>query len=79
MFQSIIDKIGISENDAPSFHYYIKRHIEIDGDEHGPMAEKLLNLVCSDDPVKYIEAEQSAISALERRVEFWDQVQSELK
>lgn len=78
MFQAILDKIGVSEENAPSFHYYIQRHIEIDGDEHGPMAEKLLALVCQSDRQKLVEAEKAAISALERRVLFWNQVEAEL-
>ncbi len=34
MFQSILDKMNIRQSDAPMFHLYLNRHIEIDGESH---------------------------------------------
>jgi hypothetical protein len=78
MFQSILDKIGIKENDAPKFHYYIKRHIEIDGEEHGPMSENLLSTICKDNTTSWTEALETAISALKARDHFWSEIESEM-
>jgi uncharacterized protein YktA (UPF0223 family) len=79
MFQAILEKIGINQKQAPKFHYYIKRHIEIDGDEHGPMSENLLTMLCQSDSIKWSEAKDSAISSLNAREKFWDQILEEMQ
>ena len=38
MFRALLDKMKISREDAEVFHYYLDRHIELDGDHHGPGA-----------------------------------------
>lgn len=39
MFQSIIDnKIFSAEKSLDSFRLYLQRHIDVDGDDHGPLA-----------------------------------------
>ena len=53
---------------------YLERHIEVDGDEHGPMAEQLLINVCGDDDVKWRQAETAAANALRARIGLWDGV-----
>ena len=42
MFQRILDDWGIGIEQAPTFRYYLQRHIEVDSEDHGPAAEKLL-------------------------------------
>jgi hypothetical protein len=78
MFTNLLEKCGVSEQEAPMFHYYLKRHIEIDGDKHGPMALSLLNELCGDDPDKIMEARTAAEHAVEARVVFMDAVENEL-
>jgi len=74
MFNSLLSKLGIGEDRAPIFHYYLKRHAELDGDEHGPAALRLVSTLCSDDPVKLQEAIAAAKSALASRFSLWDGV-----
>lgn len=78
MFRRLLEQCQISEKDAPVFHYYLKRHIEIDGDKHGPMALTLLNELCGNDPDKISEARQAAKEAVQARVAFMDAVLKEL-
>lgn len=78
MFNSLLAKLGIGEDRAPIFHYYLKRHAELDGDEHGPAALRLVAILCSDDPKKLEEAVESAKEALATRARFWERVQSVL-
>lgn len=73
MFDRLLKTISTQpEQDYPSFSYYLHRHIEIDGDEHGPMAEKLLELLCGEDELKWKEAVECAVEALEHRIMLWD-------
>lgn len=74
MFRALLDKMNISREDAKVFHYYLDRHIELDGDFHGPMSLKMLELLCDNDETKIKEAEQAAIEAVQARIKFWDGV-----
>lgn len=74
MFNSLLDKLGIGEDRAPIFHYYLRRHAELDGDEHGPAALRLVATLCSDDPKRLEEAITSAKEALASRARLWDSV-----
>ena len=78
MFNSLLDKLGIGEDRAPIFHYYLKRHAELDGDEHGPAALRLVATLCGDDPAKLTEAIEAAKAALASRARLWDRVQGTL-
>lgn len=75
MFSKLLRQINISATDAPKFHYYLQRHIQVDGEEHGPMAESLVNYFCNDDPFLIHEAEQAAIAAIKARIKFFDDIE----
>lgn len=79
MFRALLAQLKIQRNQAPRFYYYLERHIEIDGDAHGPASLNLINMLCDSDPVKVVEAEQAAISAIHARIEFWDAIQQRLQ
>ncbi len=74
MFRTLLDKMNIHREQAEVFHYYLDRHIELDGDFHGPMSLRMLELLCEGDQVKIDEAEQAAIQAIRSRIKFWDGV-----
>jgi hypothetical protein len=79
MFQLLLDELKAKGESAKWLQYYLSHHIELDGDDHGPLAEKLLYSLCEDDPIKLKEAELVAISALKSRIELWDGVIDQLK
>ena len=78
MFQGILQQLNINAYEAKKFHYYLQRHIELDGDEHGPMATKLVENLCGENPLAYVEAEQTAIEAMNARIEFWNGLETKL-
>ena len=56
------------------FRYYLERHIEVDGDSHGPMAERMLKDLINNNPRRKQEAENAAAEALEARAQLWDSI-----
>jgi Protein of unknown function (DUF3050) len=55
-----------------TLRYYLDRHIELDGDEHGEMGRQMVGLLCEADPRRQSEATQAAVAALQSRIRLWD-------
>ena len=51
--------------------YYLERHIEVDGDQHGPMAMAMLRHLCRSEQ-DWADATEAATHALRARLAFWD-------
>ncbi|MCH8923501.1 MAG: DUF3050 domain-containing protein [Planctomycetes bacterium] len=60
------------DGQAAELRYYLQRHIELDGDEHGPMAMRLIESLCGGDEANWSIAEQAAVQSLEARLILWD-------
>ncbi|ROS05099.1 DUF3050 family protein [Sinobacterium caligoides] len=72
MFTLFLEKWKVDRKEIPALVYYLERHIDLDGDEHGPAAHKILNNLIGDDKAKEERASQSAINAISDRVGLWD-------
>jgi len=72
MFQRILDDWGIGIEQAPTFRYYLERHIEVDSEDHGPAAERLLARLVDSDPQRETDVYASAIAAVDSRIALWD-------
>jgi hypothetical protein len=78
MFRGLLTQLEIPQDQAPRFYHYLERHIEIDGDEHGPASLELIRLLCDNDPIKIIEAENAAIRAIHARIDLWSGILNRL-
>ena len=74
MFKRILNMTKVTKQDAPVFHYYLERHAELDGDHHGPMANRILDEICSGDPSKERQVLDQARESIQARITFWDEV-----
>jgi len=76
MFSSILKEIQINfpESDLAKFIYYFQRHIELDGDEHGPLALKMIEELAQDDAQKWEEIQIVSKQALKKRLDLWDSI-----
>ena len=74
MFLEIIQKSKTDSTDQrySKLLYYLNRHIEIDGDEHGPISLKMVENLCGEDTKKWDEALDVAKLALKQRIKLWD-------
>ena len=79
MFIPLLEKINSSDNTRiDKLIYYFKRHIEVDGDMHGPMAMKMLSFLCSDDETKINESLVASKDALKVRIALWDGIENKI-
>ena len=73
MFIEIVKKLSNEKNiKSDLFIYYLERHIELDADEHGPMALKMIQNLCGKDQQKWDEATIASEKALRMRIKLWD-------
>lgn len=56
------------------FTYYLERHIEVDGDLHGELAERMVIELCGQDRQKWDVALESSKQALKERINLWTEV-----
>ncbi len=61
-----------------TLRWYLDRHIEVDGEDHGPMALRMIAELCGDDARKWAEATEAAETALRARIALWDGIAASL-
>lgn len=55
-----------------TFVDYLRRHIQVDSEEHTPMAMQMLTDLCGDDEAKWAESREAVETAFAARVRLWD-------
>ena len=80
MFTAILKKFqaNFPDVDLSKLIYYFERHIELDADEHGPMAMKMIDELCGNDDKKWLEVETVSILALEKRILLWNTIEEQI-
>ena len=79
LFTSIIKGLNQENDELEALIYYLERHIELDGDEHGPLSLRMIEELCEDDAEKWQEAEIAAIKALEVRQHLWNEISQKIE
>jgi len=74
MFLEILNQAEIDDQQCSKLKYYLKRHIELDGDEHGPLSLRMIEELCQDNDIKWKEVSEVAIKAINMRLNLWDGV-----
>ena len=79
MFHVLVNELhDINPESLKNLKYYLDRHIELDGDNHGPLAEKMMLILCGESDVKWQEATETAIKCLEFRRDLWTGVDQKI-
>jgi hypothetical protein len=81
MFTEILKNFqtNFPETDLSKLIYYFERHIELDADEHGPMAMQMITELCGTNEVKWKELEEVSIEALEKRIGLWNAIEEQVE
>lgn len=79
MFDHLLKTWNIQESDAEIFVYYLNRHIELDGDAHGPAVQQIMKNQLKDDLDAWNELLDSALHAVDLRIALWDALEQEIR
>jgi hypothetical protein len=78
MFRRLLPVVAPS-SETVSLRLYLARHIEVDQEQHGPLARRLLSELCGSDEVLWRRAAKAARVALVARRRLWDGVTHSLQ
>lgn len=80
MFTEILRNFqtNFPETNLSKLIYYFERHIELDADEHGPMAMQMITELCGSDAQKWQEVAQTSAEALDKRLGLWNAIEEKI-
>lgn len=77
VFTKIVERLNLQTGGGlAEFLFYLQRHIDLDGGEHGPAAMRLVSDLCGDDSAKWAAAREAAVESLEARIQLWNDVRA---
>lgn len=73
LFNGIVSQVNeASDGCLQTFLYYLNRHIELDGDEHGALGREMVEILCDGQEQRQVEALTAAADSLMARMALWD-------
>jgi hypothetical protein len=80
MFRELVRDLNAQQpGKFAKFLWYLERHIEVDGEDHGPLSLRMVADLCGDDPQLWDEAGEAAEAAIMARIALWDGIASQLE
>ncbi len=79
LIPSMFDQVAaldVEHGSLSKFVEYLRRHIQVDAEEHTPMAMQMLSDLCGDDPEKWADCEDVINASLTGRARLWDGIMS---
>ncbi len=78
MFNKILREGDINKKKINKITYYLNRHIELDGDEHGPLSLQMVTELCGEDTKKWKEVLVVAKESIKHRISLWDAISDKI-
>jgi hypothetical protein len=72
IFRALVRELDAQTGGLAKFVWYLERHIEVDGEDHGPLARRMVEDLCGASEQGWEEAAQAAEAAIEARIALWD-------
>ena len=74
LFRQLRDQLLGAGLHAPILLWYLERHIALDGDSHGPLAEEIVIELCQHQPLKLDEVAALRTRVEQERATFWGDI-----
>ena len=78
LFRALLTRLRLLELHCPTLCWYLDRHIALDAETHGPMAENMVLTLAADDPIAIRRVEQVRRQVVGDRICFWNAICSVL-
>lgn len=78
LFRPLLRRIKVSRSSAPNLYGYLERHIQLDEQEHGPLAIRMVQELCEGQTERLAEAVDVAEQSLTVRLDLWDGIHEAL-
>ena len=79
LFRALRDRLIVLALPCPTLRWYLERHIDLDGESHGPLAESMVLSLAGTDPAAHQRVESVRLQVLADRAAFWDAIASQLQ
>ena len=79
LFRGLLDRLIVLELPCPTLRWYLERHITLDGDSHGPLAETMVLTLAGNDSAAHQSVRTVRRQVLADRAAFWDAIQLQLR
>lgn len=79
MFSKLLNRLRLDSVQASRFSYYLDRHVELDGDSHGPMGQQLIERLTADNPQSALESQQMAAWVIAERIDLWTGIEEAVR
>jgi hypothetical protein len=79
LFRTLLDQLHLHQLHAPILAWYFERHISLDGDSHGPLAEQMVAELCEGRSAAISEVESVRNQVVRERDLFWESIATVLQ
>ena len=80
IFRNLVRDLNTEHaGELSKFVWYLERHIEVDGEDHGPLSLRMVADLCGNDDTRWEQAALAAESALQARLDLWDGILSDIQ
>jgi len=79
IFRALVRELDAESGKLGTFVWYLERHIEVDGEDHGPLSLRMVEDLCGNDEALWDEAGRAAEAAIEARIGLWDGILAQIQ